>query len=170
MKFRFALGSFALLTFALPGVARACSCFNGGARNALRRSTAVYLGEVLSTAAKRKVQFGDVRLARIRVSHAIKGVRAGDTQAVEYLVDTGGNCGLPLVRGMKVLIYATAVPGGTSLFTGYCAGTKLEECAAPDLRELGASVPRGARDCSTAPPVKPAGLPGRRTRPSRPAI
>jgi hypothetical protein len=151
MKFQFALGSLALLTFALPRVARACSCSNGGARNALQHSTAVYLGEVLSTTAKRKEPVGDVRLARIRVSRAIKGVQPGDTQAVEYLVGTGGNCGLTLVRGMKLLVYASTTPSGDRLFTDYCAGTKLEKCAARDLRDLGVSVPRGARDCLPAP-------------------
>jgi hypothetical protein len=101
---------------------------------------------------RRHEDAGDIRLARLRVTEAIKGTVAGQTTDVEYLVDTGGNCGLPLLQGMEVLVYAMPATSGKIPLTDYCAGTKLVECAEPDLRSLGAAVPRGARDCSVPLP------------------
>lgn len=145
-----------LLMVLWPATLHACSCLNGGPRNALRRSTSVFLGRVISTEARRRDLFGEIRLARFKVTQPIKNTKLGRTEDVEYLVGTGGNCGLPLTPGLQLLVYAMPDSGRDVPRTDYCTGTKLQECAKPDLRALRVPVPRGARDCSIAPPKKAA--------------
>lgn len=146
----------ALLIALCPAALHACLCSNGGPRNALRRSSTVFLGRVISTTLRRQEPYGEVRLARFKVTQAIKGTTTGKTEEIEYLVDTGGNCGLPLTAGLQLLVYATPDSGSVVPWTDYCAGTKLQECAEPDLRALRIPVPPGARDCSP-PPVRGTG-------------
>ena len=135
-----------LLVLSRP--AFACSCTNGGPRIARQQSAAVFLGRVLSIAPSRTLPYGEVGVARLLVTRAIKGTAARDTVTLEYLVGTGGNCGIELKRGMRLLVYASAPqPPATELWTDYCAGTKGIECAAYDLQELGIPLPSWARDC-----------------------
>jgi hypothetical protein len=117
----------------------------------MRRAAAVFLGRVVSTAPRRQGSFGEIRVALFRVTTAIKGTKSDETREVEYLVDTGGNCGLSLARGMNLLVYAVSARTAQTLSTDSCEGTKFQECAAPDLRALGVPVPRGSRDCDPAP-------------------
>ena len=167
MRFRLSFAALMLATY--PAAVHACSCFNAGPRNALRRSAAVFLGRVVSTTPRGQERDGEIRVAQFKVTHAIKGVDAGQTKAVEYLVDTGGNCGLPLGPGMKLLVYAMPATNGQTPWADYCTGTKLQECAAPDLRALGVAVPRGSRDCSISPPKRSPAPPPRDSA-SRPAL
>lgn len=147
--------SIGLLIALCPAALHACSCSNGGPRNALRRSTTVFLGRVVSTALVRQERYGEIRLARFKVTRAIKGTKTGKTEEIEYLVDTGGNCGLALTAGLQLLVYAMPDSGADVPRTDYCAGTKLQECAERDLRALHVPVPRGARDCNPSPRIRP---------------
>ncbi len=140
-----------LLISASPSVSNACTCSNGGPRSAMRGAMAVFLGRVVSTAPRRQGSVGEIRVALFRVTSAIKGAKSEEIREVEYLVNTGGNCGLTLARGMNLLVYAISTRAGQTLSTDSCEGTKLQECAAPDLRALGVAVPRGSRDCNPAP-------------------
>jgi len=133
----------------------------------LETSAAVLVGRVVSVrSAQRSVYRYDSprweRVARVVVTEAVKGVAAGDTAAVQFLLETretAGNCGWAFDVGKSYLIYAgsTAHAGGAEpadapLVTSYCHGTERLECAAPDLKALGAPVPPGAGDCRWAPP------------------
>jgi hypothetical protein len=53
----------ALLISARPHMLHACTCSNGGPRNAMRRSAAVFFGRVVSTAWRRKGPLGEIRVA-----------------------------------------------------------------------------------------------------------
>jgi hypothetical protein len=165
MMLRVCLVLAALLGWSVP--ASACTCSNGGPRAARARSTAVFLGRVLSVSAAplRSEPYGDVAMARFVVSQSIKGVSRNDTVMTQYLVGTGGNCGLVLKPGMRLLVYAAPAKGsGSQLWTDYCAGTKGLECAEFDLEQLEVPAPAGVGDCR--PPLPKSGRP----TPSRRAL
>lgn len=143
MAIRLLLALLALTTFASE--AAACTCSIGGARAAAGRSTAVYLGRVIGFKASRPGRFGPLGTARLVVTQPVKGARKTDTLVVAFPTNS---CSPAFKLGREYLVYTapdTSV-GGESL-TDYCAGTKPITCAARDLRELGASVPRRARNC-----------------------
>ena len=170
MLLRVCLVLSALLGWSVP--ASACTCSNGGPRAARARSTAVFLGRVLSVSAAplRSEPYGEVAMARFVVTQSIKGVSLNDTVTMQYLVGTGGNCGLVLKPGMQLLVYAAPTEGsGSHLWTGYCSGTKGIECAAFDLEQLEVPAPAGVGDCRpprpklqrrTQPPVELSDLSG----------
>ena len=138
------------------GRAVACTCSNGGPRNALRHSIAVFLGRVLSVSAGKRLEYGRVATARFIVTEAIKGPAVGDTAIVEYIIGDGGNCGIDVRPGQRLLVYAwpPRASGGIPV-TDYCTGTKPLACAGFDLQQLGARVPSGAHDCRPSRPPLP---------------
>lgn len=94
-------------------------------KDALKRSTAVFSGEVLET--KSGVNFLQ---ARFRVERSWKGVEAD-----EVLVITDGSAESPHYRvGEKYLVFAGIRDG--KLFTGLCSRTKKIEYAQRDLQQL----------------------------------
>jgi hypothetical protein len=149
----------ALLAIA-PATAAACSCASGGARAAASRSAAVYLGRVLSIGVARPDRFGEVGTARLAVTQAIKGVATTDTVSVEF--PSSNSCNPDFRVGREYLVFAVRIPAReATLGADICTGTKTISCAAHDLRELGATVPRRVRDCFPVVKLAP--------RPSRPA-
>ena len=95
-------------------------------KNVLKRSTAVFSGEVLET--KSGVNFLE---ARFRVENSWKGVEAD-----EVYVITDGSAESPHYRvGEKYLVFAGIREG--KLFTGLCSRTKKLEYARGDLQQLG---------------------------------
>ena len=95
-------------------------------KDALKRSTAVFSGEVLET--KSGVNFLQ---ARFRIERSWKGVEAD-----EVLVITDGSAESPHYRvGEKYLVFAGNREG--KLFTGICSRTKKIEYAQGDLQQLG---------------------------------
>ena len=95
-------------------------------KNTLKRSTAVFSGEVLET--KSGINFLQ---ARFRVERSWKGV-----EAAEVLVITDGSAESPHYRvGEKYLVFAGIRDG--KFFTGICSRTKKLEYADADLQQLG---------------------------------
>lgn len=142
----------AMLVLSLaPSRVWACSCSNGGPRNALRRSAAVYLGRVVEIGKVRRTQYISYRLTRLVVTQALKGVRAADTVAVDAEIEN--SCAAELQLGREYLVYAvTDSRAGTIPVTDHCAGTTTIACAADDLRALRAPVPRRAKSCRPSRP------------------
>ena len=95
-------------------------------KETVKKSTAVFLGEVLET--KSGINFLQ---ARFRVERSWKGVEAD-----EVLVITDGSAESPHYRvGEKYLVFAGIRDG--KLFTGMCSRTKKLEYAQGDLEQLG---------------------------------
>ena len=95
-------------------------------KNTLKKSTAVFSGEVLET--KSGVNFLQ---ARFRVERSWKGVEAD-----EVFVLTDGSAESPHYRvGENYLVFAGIRDG--KLFTGLCSRTKKLEYAQEDLQQLG---------------------------------
>ena len=141
----------AAMSVVLAAPLAACSCSNGGPRNAAAMSRQVYLGRVLAFGASRR---GDTfpRSARLLVTLPVKGAKTADTATVWFYAE-GNSCAAGFVLGLEYLVYA--IPdreGGTRLVTDSCAGTKSVNCAGYDLQTLGIVAPRRARDCRPARP------------------
>ena len=100
-------------------------------KSVLKKSTAVFSGEVLET--KSGINFLE---ARFRVERSWKGVEAD-----EVLVITDGSAESPHYRvGEKYLVFAGLREG--KFFTGLCSRTQKLEYAQRDLQQLGAGQVR----------------------------
>jgi hypothetical protein len=109
-----------------PGSTMRCLVEPKSVKDALKRATAVFSGEVLET--KSGVNFLQ---ARFRVERSWKGVEAD-----EVLVITDGSAESPHYRfGEKYLVFAGIRDG--KFFTGMCSRTKKIEYAQGDLQQLG---------------------------------
>jgi hypothetical protein len=139
------IAALALGLLGLPGVAWACSCTNAGPRAAFQRSAAVFLGRVTHVGLVRQGQYGAEGTVRLLVQRSMKGVQASDTAVVNYEAVT--SCAVEFVQGREYLVYTLRAADGR-LWTNYCTGTTVIECAAPDLQALGEPLPARARDCT----------------------
>ena len=112
-------------------------CFIGpkSVKGALKKSTAVFSGEVLEI--RSGVNFLQ---ARFRLERSWKGVESD-----EVFVFTDGSAESPHYRvGEKYLVFAGI--SYDKLFTGACSRTKRLEYAEEDLKQLGeGNLPRKAK-------------------------
>jgi hypothetical protein len=100
-----------------------CLVESKSVKETVKRSTAVFLGEVVELKSSYEAQF--------RVEQSWKGV---DTDEVSVMTDGSAEC--PHYRvGDKYLVFAGLQQG--KLFTGACSRTKKLEYAQNDLHQLG---------------------------------
>jgi hypothetical protein len=100
-----AIGITALSLLLAPATAQACSCLSvGSACAALGRSSAIFIGTVVSIDPPGGGRGTVTQHVRFEVEEAIKGIDA-TTVDIETTSDTG-SCGYPFRRGTKYLVYA----------------------------------------------------------------
>lgn len=147
------------------GEAHACSCASAPLKSEIKRSDAVFSGEVrridenMTPGGDKSTMMGGVGIATGKVSFAVRDSWKGVTsETVDvYGQGDGVNCYNTFEAGEAYIVYASRGKGTTaSLKNNECGATKPLAYAEQDLRVLGS--PLSTLPDTGGPPLPPAGV------------
>lgn len=146
LRWTLLLASAFIVTAAAAGRTEACSCMPPGtAAEEKEKAGAVFEGRVLSIAEGTVRQ----RAVHFEVLRAWKGAQTGKTVTVETNGDSAA-CGVNVVVGSVMLVYAHAHVQEAILDMSLCSRTAPIEHAKEDIAALGPTLPANAGE-----PVEP---------------
>jgi len=130
---------------AAPRAAAACDCVQSTTCQGVLRSSAVFVGRVISVEDPKPAEhrpFAGERRITFKVTERFIG--ASGTEVIVWTGMGGGDCGYGFVVGTTYLVYGFSTPDG-SLSTSICSRTQPVSFAGGDLEYL--------RGLTTSPPV-----------------